>query len=387
MNIIFFNSHTFLTREISNTLCRLFGNRFINVNIPQYPNESEIQSTYEQMRAFLPGLVISVNDAGFDYHGNLSNKLISAGCLIVNWYHDYPFYEEIFFGRLMEPSKSRIDFISEESFLPEMKERGFASAFLPLATDPEFFNTKKKNEAIRDVAFVGNSSSVFMDSLLTEKRVKELEKLLSLQSEMKRRYQNDTGFDIINFLLNNKQLWQNKTDLDDRQLLFCIEWMIGYLYRRDFICCISKRYREKFTCFGDAYWKNFISQSVVSTEACYYSNLCNIYRSTKVNLNVNRIQIKTAFTQRIFDCAASGAFILTDKRKWNSRLFKTAGADCELVEFDSFQHCCDLIDYYLEHEEERFRIAEAANRKVMQYHTYDNRIAEMLEICRNNWKI
>jgi spore maturation protein CgeB len=110
------------------------------------------------------------------------------------------------------------------------------------------------------------------------------------------------------------------------------------------------------------------TQSQVSTDACYYTNLCSYYRSTRVNLNINRIQIKTSFTQRIFDCKASGAFVLTEKRPLNSRYFVTEGPEKELVEFSSRPQCMELIDYYCEHDDERQRIALAGREKVLKLH-------------------
>ncbi len=387
MNIIFFNSHTFLTKEIINSLKKRLDHQSIIVNIPQYPAAIQVNSIFEQLKNYLPGLVLIINDAGCDYNGVLIKKLIDCGCLIANWYHDYPFYEAIFQGRQTFPSPARIDFVSEKSFLPEMVERGFNAHFLPLATDISFFHPSESVELTRDVAFVGNSSCGFLDSIMTEERVRELEKLLPLQVLIKKKYIADPRFDIFHFLLENKRLWQGKTSLKDDELLFCIEWMIGYLYRRDFIKAIASRYKTRFFCFGDPYWKNFLDPSLVSTEACYYTNLCDIYKSTKVNINVNRIQIRTSFTQRIFDCAASGAFIITEKRECNKQFFKTGGTGQELVEFESIGQCTDLIDYYLVHEEERKTIAEAAYQNVTRYHTYDIRISQMLETCRKYWKL
>lgn len=387
MNIVFFNSHTFLTRELINSLHKRHDHKSVIVTVPQYPTDDQVVIIYEQIKPFLPALVITLNDAGLDLQGELQKKLFVSGSFLVNWYHDYPFYEEIFYNRRMEPSDSRIDLVSEESFLPEMHARGFTSHFLPLATDPSFFNSSMISKFCRNIAFVGNSSSEFIDRLLTEKRVGELEKLLSLQVSLKKHYNIDSSFNIHDFLVYNPGLWQGKTDLDDREVIFCIEWMIGYLYRRDFIVALAQKYQNKFTCFGDPYWTKFLNPEAVSSEACYYDNLCKIYQSTKININVNRIQIRTSFTQRIFDCAASGAFIITDKRKGNSSLFKTSGSECELVQFDSFEHCCSLIDYYLTHEDERLKITDALKKKVLAYHTYDCRLESILYLGKIKWKL
>ena len=382
VNIIFFNSHTFLTREISNALRKKTEHQLIVVTIPQYPLSAQVSVIFERLSQYLPALVILVNNAGCDYEGVLIGKLAAADCIIANWYHDYPFYEEIFQNRIMVPHPNRIDFVSEESFLPELKKRRFKSHFLPLATDPAYFNTDGEVEVCRDVAFVGNSSSEFLDSIINEESEEELQKILSLQVDLKKRYYANPQFNIHEYLESNPELWRRKTSINERKLLFILEWLIGYFYRRDFISEVAKRYGAQFTCFGDPYWNSFIDVSQVSSQACYYTTLSHCYRSSRINLNINRIQIRTSFTQRIFDCAASGAFLLTDQRDCNDRYFCTSEPDRELVQFKSLEHCCDLIDYYLAHEDEREQITEAARKKVLKYHTYDNRIEEMLTMCK-----
>ena len=40
------------------------------------------------------------------------------------------------------------------------------------------------------------------------------------------------------------------------------------------------------------------------------------------------------------------------------------------------------IEYYLAHEDERLQIAENGKNKIKKYHTYDIRIAQMLQACK-----
>ena len=268
-----------------------------------------------------------------------------------------------------------------------MTSRGFTAFFLPLATDPTYFNTDAEINYGRDLAFVGNSSCEFLDSLVTEERASELEKILPLQVQLKKLYYENQRFNIYRYLCENRILWEGKTKLDSRQLVFIAEWLTGYFYRRDFIKSIAQAYGSRFTCFGDPYWQNIIDPSLVSTDACYYTSLCSYYRSTRVNLNVNRIQIRASFTQRIFDCAASGAFLLTDRRECNERFFQVSGEGREIVQFDSLEHCCKLINYYLEHEQERIRITEAARKRVLANHTYSIRLSQLMEVSRRVWGI
>ncbi|MBD3317048.1 MAG: glycosyltransferase [Chitinivibrionales bacterium] len=387
MNIIYLASDTFVARELTGALERGRGFTARVFRVPRHPLPSEAERVVEAMRPFLPAVVLSLNDAGYDLAGRLAELLRKAGAFIVNWYHDYPFYEEIHMGRRICPSPERLDFVSERSFLPEMRERGFKACFLPLATDPRFFNMNGCVKYERDIAFVGNSSLQLMDSVVTEEVECELEKVTELIAHLRTLYTADPTVGIRDFLLRNPSLWEETVDLPKERFLFAVEWLIGFFYRRDFIAGIASCYAGRFTCFGDPYWKYYLGNAPVCGDARYYDNLCRYYRSTRVNLNVNRIQIRSSVNQRIFDCKASGAFLLTERREDNRRFFKTEGPDRELVEFDSESQCRELIDYFLEHEQEREAIAGAGRAKVLNSHTYDHRVAELVSVCRKDWRI
>jgi spore maturation protein CgeB len=388
MNVVFFKSKTFLAQEMENSLKKRKDLNLLITNIPEKIPAQAAHSVLDQIKGHLPAIIISINDAGYDLQGTLSELLSAAGCYQCNWFLDDPFYERIFYNCRQGNMKNRLDFVSEESFATKMNEKGYHAHFLPLATDPLYFNMKNESEIKRDCAFVGNSSLGLLDSVITAETSKEFEKHARLISDLKNRYFADPReTDIKKILLTKSSQWEHSTGMPSEQFLFRMEWLIGYFYRRDFIVEIARQLKNRFMCFGDIYWSKFIDPSQVSTDACYYTNLCDYYRSTKVNLNINRIQIRTGFTQRIFDCKASGAFVLTEKRKLNERFFITQGEGQELVEFTSWKECLDLIDYYCEHEEERERIAMAGRDKVLSEHTYDRRVEEIFVRCRKEWGI
>ncbi len=387
MNIIFFNSETLVTREIVNALKKRDDLRLININIPHFPSSKSAEGIFEKLKEYFPAIILSINDAGYDLKGKLHNLISQSNVYQVNWYHDYPFYYNIFKNQAPFLSKNRIDFISEKSYVNLLRSNSRNGYFLPLATDPEYFNTNEPRTFERDIAFVGNSSMELMDTIITDETSRELERNKELFLELKSAYQKDFTFDIRNFLLTNENKWIENISIPKEKFIFCMEWMVGYMFRRDFIVDIAKEYENKFKVFGDLYWTRFIDKPLVTPEACYYDNLCHYYRTTKINLNVNRIQIATSFTQRHFDTKASGSFLLTDKRALNKEYFVTEGPNQEIAEFESLSNCHELIKYYLEHEEEREKIAEAGIKRILNNHTYDNRIDEIKEVCKGEWGI
>jgi spore maturation protein CgeB len=387
MQLLYLNAHTFLVREIANALAKRADLRPAVVTISEKVAAESVHGVFEQLNPHLPAVILSVNNAGYDFGGELAALLLDAGCHLVNWFTDDPFYEETFYAARAMPHARRIDLVSEESFVPLMRERGLNAHFLPLATDPAFFNTDGPSTYARDVAFVGNSTLEFLDGLVDEQVQHDLEKCGSLVQRLREMYFADPQTDLRAYLLEHPELWRASTSLPPEKFVFVVEWFVGYLHRRDVVTKIAARYKERFTCFGDPYWQKFIDPAQVSADACYYTNLCAYYRSTRVNLNVNRIQIRTSFTQRIFDCKAGGAFILTDARALNSRFFVTRGPERELVEFSSPQECMELIDYYLAHEQEREAIASRGRGKVLREHTYDRRLEQIVALCGETWGI
>jgi spore maturation protein CgeB len=386
LNVIFFASKTFLNKELLAALKRRTDIHVLCVDIPLLPPSHAAQTIVDQIRPYLPAVVVSLNDAGFDQAGVLGSLLAKTGSFQLNWYYDDPLYEHIFYKRVISNLAQRIDFVSEDSFVPLLAAKGHTVHFLPLATDPAYFNTDAPlRDHAYDVTFVGNSSLEFMDSLMTGPLQQELDKSEDLLGRLKSVYYGDPRMDLRSLLLSRKSEWPPSLSVDPDAFVFAMVWMVGYMYRKDFIMDLANVYNDRFMCFGDLYWTNFIRKSQVSTDAMYYKNLCSYYRSSKINININRIQTLTSFTQRVFDCKASGAFLLTDRRSMNSRYFVTSGPDREIVEYDSLDHCKNLIDYYLDHDDERRQIALAGRDKVLAHHTYDNRVDEMLAVARKTW--
>ena len=80
---------------------------------------------------------------------------------------------------------------------------------------------------------------------------------------------------------------------------------------------------------------------------------------------------------RTFEIPACGAFMLAERTEEHLELFAEGR---EAAYFGSPEELVDKVRYYLQHEEERQRIAEAGHRRVMRgKHTYQNRLEEILK--------
>ncbi|MBD3322625.1 MAG: hypothetical protein GF350_16105, partial [Chitinivibrionales bacterium] len=185
MNLIFFKSQTFLTREIEHALAKRGDIHSVVITIPERISEDSVESVYERIRQYLPAIVLSVNNAGYDFEGRLSELLVKSDSYQVNWDVDDPFFKGVFYNRRKPSMKNRLDFVSEASFVPRMNAAGYHAHFLPLGVDPAFFNTKTAVEYRRDIAFVGNSSMEFLDTLMSGDSENDLEKVAPLIARLK----------------------------------------------------------------------------------------------------------------------------------------------------------------------------------------------------------
>jgi spore maturation protein CgeB len=84
--------------------------------------------------------------------------------------------------------------------------------------------------------------------------------------------------------------------------------------------------------------------------------------------------------RRTYDIAACKAFQLADQKKDMESILKTGE---EIICYKSMDDLKKLIVYYLDHPDERMEIAEAAYRRVIRDHTYDNRASHIIDIIKS----
>jgi spore maturation protein CgeB len=98
---------------------------------------------------------------------------------------------------------------------------------------------------------------------------------------------------------------------------------------------------------------------------------------TKIAFNLVRRANRDGHVMRTFEIPACGAFMLAERTEEHLELF---AEDKEAVYFDSQDELVDKTRYYLAHETERRRIAEAGRRKVLDGpHTYQHRLLEIIK--------
>ena len=102
-----------------------------------------------------------------------------------------------------------------------------------------------------------------------------------------------------------------------------------------------------------------------------------VFHASRINLNITMRPIETGLSLRIWDVLGCGGFLLTNYQAEIPEYFEI-GRDLET--YESMEELEQKIQYYLTHEEERIEIAINGYEKVAAYHTWEQRITEMIRI-------
>lgn len=120
----------------------------------------------------------------------------------------------------------------------------------------------------------------------------------------------------------------------------------------------------------------------VAETAKYYNGakiVINLHRATNAGEdNHNRINWGAeSINPRTFEMAACGTLQLTDMR---SELPEYYSIGTEIDIFDNAEHLIEKLDYYLNHEEERLRLAVKGYQRTKREHSYGDRIRKLLDV-------
>ena len=104
-----------------------------------------------------------------------------------------------------------------------------------------------------------------------------------------------------------------------------------------------------------------------------------ILRDSKMTLNHHGDIAPYANNMRLFEATGVGTLLIAD---WKVNLPEMFEPGKQVVAYRSPEECAELIQYYLEHAEEREAIARAGQQRTLREHTYYQRMQELVDIVR-----
>ncbi len=105
-----------------------------------------------------------------------------------------------------------------------------------------------------------------------------------------------------------------------------------------------------------------------------------ILHQSKITLN-HHIGVAGPYANnmRLFEAAGVGSLLVTDWKVNLNHLFQVGK---EVAAYRNPEECVELIRHYLDHDEERKRVARAGQECAIREHSYGTRMEELVEIVR-----
>lgn len=125
---------------------------------------------------------------------------------------------------------------------------------------------------------------------------------------------------------------------------------------------------------GNKGWPNNLSSGRIGEkdEATFLSSCKIIPCFSEPHTHTTGIDIP----ERMYKAALSGALVLHDNVKDIHKIFPN------IITFNSASDLKDKIDYYLNHDEERIKLAEEQRQYILKNHTYLHRIKKMFKVLK-----
>lgn len=108
----------------------------------------------------------------------------------------------------------------------------------------------------------------------------------------------------------------------------------------------------------------------------YYKEAPLAMKCAKINLNISLRSIHTGMPLRALDILGCGGFLLTN---YQADFLEYLEPGKDFVYYENYAHADALVEYYLNHEEERREIAQNGYQKIKQHLSYEKQVCFILE--------
>ncbi len=136
--------------------------------------------------------------------------------------------------------------------------------------------------------------------------------------------------------------------------------------------CGNKFHTKLYSNDKDTFLQNVIECGPVN----YITETPKVYACSKVNLNPSLKCIQTGIPLRVFEVMGAGGFLLTN---YQEELLEHYENETDIVIYESMEDALEKIQFYLNHEDLRCKIAENGRRKTLENHSLQDCMAVMFK--------
>jgi spore maturation protein CgeB len=385
--VLLLTSKYFLMGELIGACSRLgVPHHFVSLSGDSVGSTDFIRDILTAVAEFKPDFVLTINHLGVDREGVLMELLEKMNLPLASWFVDNPHLILYLYEKLSGPLTTLFTWDADN--VDSLKKRGFEKVFyLPLAVDVTRFRPPRSIPAEHPwksrVSFVG--TSMVLKVRKRRDACEYPEALLEAYPELAAAFGESQERSVGDFIQRTRpdlaplfeSLPDNETRLSYETL---ITWEATRIYRK---ACVEGILPFRPIIVGDEGWLRTYPDEGKTwrrhKELNYYEDLPRFYPLSEVNFNCTSKQMKGAVNQRVFDVPASGGFLISDHRDQMERLFEPGK---EIIVYDSPEDVTELTTRMLDDPAKRGQIVEAALKRIMAEHTYDQRVRELLKMMR-----
>lgn len=375
MKLLFFKWHSFMNKGIEHGL-RELGISY-DTFFYQFNDWEKDDLFLEQFRAYLKmGTYTDVLSVNFS--PLISGLCEEFGIVYTAWVYDSPLHIRNIDS--LRNSCNRIFFFDKGQAEIHRKE-GVNAVHLPLAVDVEVFrinaSKREKEEYRTDVSLVGKlyqTEYSYFTAPLQEYTKGYLEGIVNAQAKIYGGY-------IIPELITDELLTQMNKDyakvatdgftMGRRELEFMLACETTGRERYMALALLSAHYHvDLYSTDKDKRLKNVRFRGY----ADYYKEMPFIFSQSRINLNISLKTIRTGIPLRVIDVLGCGGFVLSN---YQEELMEYFNVGEELIIYNNIEDLFYKTKYYLEHEDERKKIALAGFERVKRDFTFRERLRKM----------
>ncbi len=326
----------------------------------------------------------------FNYSVVISQNCSRHGIKYVSWIYDSPLVS-LYSYTITNPCN--YIFLFDSAQYLELKNGGINTVYyMPLAVNVKRLDSMKPTSHIHDVfdseiSFVG---SMYNENHNLFERLTRLSPYTTgyLQAIMQAQLK-VYGVNFIEDLLTPNILDDlqksvpykpNKDGIETPAYIYAnyfIARKMAQMERHDLLKAVSKTHPVKlYTHNPTPELKKVQNMGPID----FYDNMPYVFKCSRINLNISLRSIKNGIPLRCMDILGAGGFLLSN---FQSDFLEHFVPDEDFVYFESKEDLLQKCDYYLEHEDNRMKIAQSGYEKVKEFHNYETRLKEILEIVMN----
>lgn len=380
MKILLYDMGAYTQNDITDTLAKM-GIEYKNV-LYRLCNVTQDAYFTKRMTELLHGdrydAVFSVN-----YYPVLADICHSLQILYLSWSYDSP----LDYAAMEETLgyETNYVFLFDGAECRKLQKKGYTNVFhLPLAVNTErlagIISTEKEQEKYEtDISMVGQLYESTLSTLMLPLSEYDKGYLTAIAETQLQLYGCYYLEEVITKELTARMntayrnMGQNNLTLTRQGLINAVAKHITNAERVLLLDILSEQYRV--TLYGPDRDRN-LPRVNWRGSAGYFDEMPQIFRCSKINLNISLKCIQSGIPLRALDIMGCGGFLLTNYQQEIAESFVDGE---EVVMYTSIADAVAKCRYYMEHDEERRIIAQNGYKKVKALFGFEDRLRTMFQ--------